>query len=101
MVRFLEEVLAGKFVFDFYWPLGYEEALWSKKLEISHVSQNLKNDRQILVLSKLSYYYCTKSKKNVKKLTKHPVCNKLFIKFTGTNSEFVNFNFHKFWDRLE
>ena len=31
--------------------LDYEEALWSKKLEISHASQILTNDRQILVLS--------------------------------------------------
>jgi hypothetical protein len=31
--------------------LGYEEALWLKKLEVSHASQILINDRQILVLS--------------------------------------------------
>ena len=31
--------------------LGYEEALWAKKLEISHASQILTNDHQILVLS--------------------------------------------------
>ena len=31
--------------------LGYEEALWPKKLEISHVSQILTNVCQILVLS--------------------------------------------------
>ena len=31
--------------------LGYEKALWPKKLEISHASQILTNDRQILVLS--------------------------------------------------
>ena len=31
--------------------LGYEEALWPKKLEISQTSQILTNDRQILVLS--------------------------------------------------
>ena len=31
--------------------LGYKEALWPKKLEISHASQILTNDRQILVLS--------------------------------------------------
>ena len=38
--------------------LGYEEALWPKKLEISPVSQILKNDHQILVLLQLSNYYC-------------------------------------------
>ena len=32
---------------------GYEEALWPKKLEISHASQILTNDCQILVLSYL------------------------------------------------
>ena len=31
--------------------LGNEEALWSKKLEISHARQILTNDCQILVLS--------------------------------------------------
>ena len=31
--------------------LSYEEALWSKKLEISHASQILTKDRQILALS--------------------------------------------------
>ena len=31
--------------------LGYEEALWLKKLEICHASQILTNVRQILVLS--------------------------------------------------
>ena len=31
--------------------LGYEEALWAKKLVISHASQILTNDCQILVLS--------------------------------------------------
>jgi hypothetical protein len=31
--------------------LGYEEALWPKELKISHGSQILTNDRQILVLS--------------------------------------------------
>jgi hypothetical protein len=31
--------------------LGYEEALWLKKLEICHASQILTNDRQILVLT--------------------------------------------------
>ena len=36
--------------------LGYEEALWSKKLEISRASQILINDHQILVLSQLSNY---------------------------------------------
>ena len=36
--------------------LGYEEALWSKKLEISHASQILTKDRQILVISYLSNY---------------------------------------------
>ena len=30
--------------------LGYEEALWPKKLELSHASQILTNDRQILFL---------------------------------------------------
>ena len=38
--------------------LGYEEALWSNKLKISHVSQILTNDCQILVLSQISNYYC-------------------------------------------
>ena len=33
--------------------LGYEEAVWSKKLEINHASQILTNERQILVLSLL------------------------------------------------
>jgi hypothetical protein len=31
--------------------LGYEEALWPKKLEISHASQILTHKPQILVLS--------------------------------------------------
>ena len=31
--------------------LGYEEAFWPKKLEISYASQILTNDRQILSLS--------------------------------------------------
>jgi hypothetical protein len=31
--------------------LGYEEALWSKKLEINHASQILTNELQIFVLS--------------------------------------------------
>jgi hypothetical protein len=31
--------------------LGYEEALWPKKLEISHASQILTKNLQILVLS--------------------------------------------------
>ena len=31
--------------------LGYEEALRTKKVDISHVSQILTNDHQILVLS--------------------------------------------------
>jgi hypothetical protein len=31
--------------------LNYEEALWPKQLEISHASQILTNDRQILILS--------------------------------------------------
>ena len=31
--------------------LGYEEVLWPKKLDISHASQILTKDRQILVLS--------------------------------------------------
>ena len=39
--------------FGFKIPLGYEEALWPKKLEISHASQILTNDRQIWVLSYL------------------------------------------------
>ena len=38
--------------------LGHKEALWPKKLEISHASQILTNDFQILVLSQLSNYYC-------------------------------------------
>ena len=38
--------------------LGYEKALWPKKLEISHTSQILTNERQILVLFQLSNYYC-------------------------------------------
>ena len=29
---------------------GYEEAFWSKRLEISHTSQISTNDRRILVL---------------------------------------------------
>ena len=29
--------------------IGYEEALWLKKLEISHASQILTNEHQILV----------------------------------------------------
>ena len=37
---------------------GYEEALWPKKSEISHASQILTNDCQILVLSWLPNYYC-------------------------------------------
>ena len=39
--------------------LGYEEALWPKKLEISHASQILTNDCQILILSK--FYLTTVS----------------------------------------
>ena len=31
--------------------LGYEEALWPKKLEISHANQILRHEPQILVLS--------------------------------------------------
>ena len=31
--------------------LGYEEALWPKQLEISHASQILTHEPQILVLS--------------------------------------------------
>ena len=31
--------------------LGYDEALWPKKLEISHASQILTQEPQILVLS--------------------------------------------------
>ena len=31
--------------------LGYEEALWPNKLKISHASQILTTDRQIVVLS--------------------------------------------------
>jgi hypothetical protein len=31
--------------------LGYGEAVWPKKLEISHASQILTNDRQMLALS--------------------------------------------------
>ena len=38
--------------------LGHKEALWPKKLEISHASQILTNNFQILVLSQLSNYYC-------------------------------------------
>ena len=33
--------------------LGYEEAFWPKKLEISHASQILTNNHKILVLSYL------------------------------------------------
>ena len=39
--------------------IATKEVLWPKKLEISHASQILTNDRQILVLSQLSNYYCT------------------------------------------
>ena len=42
--------------------LGYEEALWLKKLEISHASQILTHDPQILVLS----YYCNLKKLEIK-----------------------------------
>ena len=38
--------------------LGYEEALWPNKQEISHVSQILTNACQILVLFQVSNYYC-------------------------------------------
>ena len=31
--------------------LGYEEALWPKQLEISHATQILTSDCQILILS--------------------------------------------------
>ena len=31
--------------------LGYEEALWSRKLDVNDASQIFSNDRQILVLS--------------------------------------------------
>ena len=34
--------------------LGYEEAKEPKKLDLRHASRILSNDRQILVLSKLS-----------------------------------------------
>ena len=39
--------------------LGYKEALWPKKMEISHASQILTQEPQILVLSYLTNYYCT------------------------------------------
>ena len=39
--------------------LGYEEALWPKKLDISHAIQTLTNDCQILVLSHLPNNYFT------------------------------------------
>jgi hypothetical protein len=40
--------------------LGYDEALWAKQLEISHASQVLTNNYQILLW--LSSYYCTGKK---------------------------------------
>ena len=39
--------------------LGYEEALWPKKLETSHGSLILTNNCQILNLSLFCNYYCT------------------------------------------
>ena len=39
--------------------LGYGEASRTKKVDLSHASQILTNDRQILVLSMLSNHYCT------------------------------------------
>ena len=44
--------------------LGYGEALWPKKLEISHASQILTNHLQILVLSS-SYLITTVPVKNI------------------------------------
>ena len=44
-VNMLDVLLGSKIV------LGYEEALWPKELEISHVSQILTHEPQIWVLS--------------------------------------------------
>ena len=49
----INELLKNDFVWISKIIVGYEEALWSKKLEISLSSQILTNDRQILVLSQL------------------------------------------------
>ena len=49
--------------------LGYEEALWPKKLEISHASQILTSKSQILVLSYLANYYC--KRKRMKRQNKY------------------------------
>ena len=47
----INELLANDVLLVFKILLGFNEALWLKKLEISHASQILTNDRQILVLS--------------------------------------------------
>jgi hypothetical protein len=47
----INEYLANDVVLLSKILLSYEEALWPKKLEISHASQILTNDCQILVLS--------------------------------------------------
>ena len=70
-VHFLGESSAWQFAFENNWPLAndvllvskillrYEEALRPRTLEISHVSQILTHEPQILVLSLLFNYYWT------------------------------------------
>ena len=48
---FINEWLANDVLLVSEIFLGYEEALWPKKLEISHASQILTNEHQLLVLS--------------------------------------------------
>ena len=47
----INEVLANDVLLVSKILLGYEEALWPNKLEISHASQILTHEPQILVLS--------------------------------------------------
>jgi hypothetical protein len=55
----MSELLAIDVLLVYKILLGYEEALWLKKLEISHASQILTNNHQIFVLPYLSNYCCT------------------------------------------
>ena len=48
---FINDHLESDFLLVSEILLGYEEASWAKKLEISYASQILTNDRQILSLS--------------------------------------------------
>ena len=54
----INELLANEVLLISKILLGYEKTLRPKILEIIHASQILTNERQILVLSLLSNYYC-------------------------------------------